>query len=112
MIKVALEGLANILKVGETDKARKHGPNIFAKKVEECGGLDLLEGLIMQTVDVVGDEIYDRVIMIRRKFFFREQDIAYVNPMEVDSMTNTFKFGEETEVTVKGMAGTTVGFNF
>jgi len=109
VIMVALEGLENILKVGEADKVQTHGRNLFAEKVEECGGLDLLESL--QTVDMVGDEIYERLILIIRKFFGGEQDDAYVAAPDVDGKTNTFQFGGETsEMATESMMGT--GFNF
>jgi len=108
VIMVALEGLENILKVGETDKARTQGRNMYAQKVEECGGLDSLETL--QTVEMIGDDIYERLITIVRKFFGGEHDDAYVAAPDVDSKTNTFQFGGETaEMTAEGPA---TGFSF
>jgi len=112
VIMVALEGLENILKVGEADKVQTHGRNLFAEKVEECGGLDLLESL--QTVEMVGDEIYERLILIIRKFFGGEQDDTYVTAPEVDCNTNTFQFGGGTaEMGTETIVGTqSSGFSF
>jgi len=93
VIMVALEGLENILKLGENDKAQTQGKNLYAIKVEECGGLDQLENL--QTVEMIGDEVYERLITIVRKYFGGEQDAAYVQEPDVDSKTNTFQFGGE-----------------
>jgi len=93
VILVALEGLENILKLGENDKAQTQGKNLYAIKVEECGGLDQLENL--QTVEMIGDEVYERLITIVRKYFGGEQDDAYVQEPDVDSKTNTFQFGGE-----------------
>merc|ERR1719273_1660285 len=45
VIMVALEGLENILRVGEADKAQTGGVNVFSQKVEEAKGLDHLENL-------------------------------------------------------------------
>jgi len=110
-IMVALEGLENILKVGETDKIRTAGKNLFAQKVEECGGLDLLENL--QTFDMVEDEVYERLVTIIKKYFGGDQDDAYVNPPDVDGKTNTFQFSEEAaEMATEGMEGGPTGFSF
>jgi len=100
VIMVALEGLENILMVGEADKVKTQR-NLFTEKVEECGGLDLLESL--QTVETIGDEIYERLILIIRKFFGGEEEDAYVAAPGVDGKTKTFQFGGETaEVITEG----------
>jgi len=111
VIMVALEGLENILKVGETDKSQTQGKNLFAQKVEECGGLDQLETL--QTVEMIGDDVYERLILIVRKYFGGQIDGAYVQEPDVDSKTNTFQFGGETgEMLTEDMAGVQTGFSF
>jgi len=111
-IMVALEGLENILRVGETDKARTDGRNFFAQKVEECGGLDLLENL--QTFDMIGDEMYERLVTIIKKYFGgAQEDDAYVNPPDIDGKTNTFQFnGQAAEMTTDGTENDPVGFSF
>lgn len=112
VIMVALEGLENILKVGENDKIRTQGRNNFAQKVEECGGLDSLENL--QTVEIIGEDIYERLIIIVRKFFGGEQDDAYVREPDVDSKTNTFQFGgeENVDMAAEEMTSGHNGFSF
>jgi len=111
VIMVALEGLENILKVGENDKAKTQGRNLYAQKVEECGGLDQLENL--QTVEMIGDDVYERLIVIVRKYFGGEQDDAYVKEPDVDSKTNTFQFGGEAgEMAIECTAGAPTGFSF
>jgi len=111
VIMVALEGLENILKVGENDKLKTQGRNLYAQKVEECGGLDQLENL--QTVEVIGDDVYERLIVIVRKYFGGEQDDTYVKEPDVDSKTNTFQFGGDGgEMAIEGMAGAQTGFSF
>jgi len=110
-IMVALEGLENILKVGEADKGRTAGRNVFAQKVEECGGLDHLENL--QTFDMVADEVYERLVTIIKKYFGGDQDEAYVDPPDVDGKTNTFQFsGEAAEMATVGMESAPAGFSF
>jgi len=107
IIMVALEGLENILKVGEADKVRTEGRNLFAQKVEECGGLDSLENL--QAVETVSDDIYERLIIIVRKYFGGEQgDDAYVAEPNMDTKTNTFQF----DGGISDMATAEEGFNF
>jgi len=107
IIMVALEGLENILKVGEDDKVRTEGRNLFAQKVEECGGLDSLENL--QAVETVVDDVYERLIIIVRKYFGGEQeDDAYVAEPNMDTKTNTFQF----DGGISDMATAQEGFNF
>jgi len=110
VIMVALEGLENILKVGENDKSKTQGRNLYANKVEECGGLDQLENL--QTMEMIGDDVYERLIIIVRKYFGGEQDAAFVQEPDVDSKTNTFQFGEAGGMATEEMAGAQTGFSF
>jgi hypothetical protein len=44
-VQVAMEGIENILRVGQTDAPNNNGNNIYAEHVEECHGLDALEQL-------------------------------------------------------------------
>jgi len=111
VIQVALEGLENILKLGENDKAHTQGKNLYAIKVEECGGLDQLENL--QTVEMFGDEVYERLITIVRKYFGGDQDEAYVREPDVDRETDTFQFGGEAgEMATEDFVGHQSGFSF
>jgi len=113
VIMVALEGLENILKVGEDDKPQTENVNKFAQIVEECGGLESLENL--QTADLYehGEEIYERAVVILRKFFCGEyEDEAYVKKPNVDNNTNTFQFNTDDGDGDGNMAEDTNGFNF
>jgi len=96
VIMVALEGLENILKVGEDDKPQTENVNKFAQIVEECGGLESLENLQTADLHEHGEEIYERAVVILRKFFCGEfEDEAYVKKPDVDNCTNTFQFNTD-----------------
>jgi len=69
IMMVALEGIENLLKVGQSDGA-KDGTNAFADIVEECGGVDKLEGL--QAHDTI--EIYHKSADILQRFFQCEEE--------------------------------------
>ncbi len=45
VVEVALNGLDNILKLGQNDAKLTGSPNPYAIKIEECGGLDKIEFL-------------------------------------------------------------------
>lgn len=111
VIMVALEGLENILRVGENDKVQTSMVNKFSQIVEECGGLESLENL--QTVNMNDeDEIYERIVMIVRKYFGGEyEDDAYVQAPQVDDNTNTFQFNAD-EKAASSMVTESTGFNF
>ena len=65
IILVALEGIENILKVGQDDAPKLGGVNKFSEYVEECGGLDMLEDL--QRHD--NEKIYEKAVKIIRSYF-------------------------------------------
>lgn len=66
IITVCLEGLENILKVGEAND----GINLYAQVIDECEGLDKIESL--QTHD--NNEIYEKAVKILEKFWSEEDD--------------------------------------
>eukprot|EP01126_Amoeba_proteus_P038502 TRINITY_DN4016_c0_g1_i15.p1 TRINITY_DN4016_c0_g1~~TRINITY_DN4016_c0_g1_i15.p1 ORF type:complete len:155 (+),score=38.30 TRINITY_DN4016_c0_g1_i15:157-621(+) len=68
IVLVALEGLENILKVGEKD-ARQTGINTYSLMLVECGGLDLIEEL--QNHQNI--EIYEKAINILEMYFAAEE---------------------------------------
>jgi len=76
VIMVALEGLENILRVGEADKAQTGNVNLYAQKVEEAKGLDYMEGI--QEIQNLDEEIYDRVVQMISKYFGGQEQDAYV----------------------------------
>ncbi|KAI4349889.1 hypothetical protein L6164_010432 [Bauhinia variegata] len=72
IVTVCLEGLENILKVGEADKERglHGGVNIYAQMIDECEGLDKIENL--QTHD--NNEIYEKAVKLLERYWAEEED--------------------------------------
>ncbi|KAE8688512.1 Importin subunit alpha-4 [Hibiscus syriacus] len=72
VVTVCLEGLENILKVGEADKemGMNGGINLYAQMVDECDGLDKIENL--QTHD--NHEIYEKAVKILEKYWAEEEE--------------------------------------
>ncbi|KAH6762485.1 importin alpha isoform 4 [Perilla frutescens var. hirtella] len=72
IVTVCLEGLENILKVGETDKenGQNGGINIYAQMIDDCEGLDKIENL--QSHD--NNEIYEKVVKILEKYWVEEDE--------------------------------------
>merc|ERR1711998_543060 len=66
IINVALEGIENILKLGEDDKEQTCAEtNDFSRLVEEADGMDKLEALQSHQ----NDEIYQRAVKILETYF-------------------------------------------
>ena len=66
IINVALEGIENILKLGEEDKEKSGAElNDFSRLVEEAEGMDKLETLQSHA----NDEIYGRAVKILETYF-------------------------------------------
>ncbi|KAK8954026.1 hypothetical protein KSP39_PZI002665 [Platanthera zijinensis] len=72
IVTVCLEGLQNILKAGEAeeDAGRTNGINIYAQMIDECEGLDKIEGL--QGHD--NNEIYEKTVKILEKYWVEEEE--------------------------------------
>ncbi|KAJ2358464.1 Importin subunit alpha-1, partial [Coemansia sp. RSA 2618] len=102
--QVALDGLENILKVGEADKDQSANQiNQYALYIEEAGGMDKIHNL--QLHDNI--EIYKKAYSIIDKYFSEEGDEDEDSELMpgVDQQTGQFNF--ESDVSVpKG------GFNF
>ncbi|CAB0005714.1 unnamed protein product [Nesidiocoris tenuis] len=80
IIQVALNGLENILRLGEAD-AKAHGTvNPFAVIVEECYGLDKIE--FLQSHENM--EIYQKAFDIVDRYFTSEEDDAALAPAVYD----------------------------
>lgn len=86
IILVALEGLENILKVGEKD-SKETGVNQFAARIESCHGLDKIE--LLQNHQ--NNEIYEKAVSILETYFAAEED-QNVAPT-LNAATNSFQFG-------------------
>lgn len=82
IIVVAMEGIENILKVGDLDKGRT-GVNQYAIFVEECGGLDKIQQL--QVHD--NAEIYRKSYAIIDRYWSEEEEAP-----------QTFQFGSDATV--------------
>jgi len=93
VIQVALDGLENILKVGEMDK-QAAGPgasNQYALHVEEAGGMATIYNL-QQHENL---DIYNKAFHIMDKYFPDEDDTeANVAPARVDA-TGSFAFSQD-----------------
>ncbi|XP_062086288.1 F-box/LRR-repeat protein 4-like [Humulus lupulus] len=72
ILTVCLEGLENILKVGEADKEMglNGGVNIYDKAIDECERLDKIENL--QNHD--NHEIYEKAVKILERYWAEEED--------------------------------------
>ena len=69
---MCLEGLENVLKVGEADKdmGMNGGVNLYAQMIDECDGLDKIENL--QTHD--NNEIYEKAVKILERYWAEEEE--------------------------------------
>ncbi|CAO2837615.1 unnamed protein product [Amaranthus hypochondriacus] len=74
IVTVSLEGLENILKVGEADKemGMNGGVNVYAQFIDECEGLDKIENL--QTHD--NNDIYEKAVKVLEKYWAEEEEQA------------------------------------
>ncbi|KAI9143058.1 importin alpha protein [Paraphysoderma sedebokerense] len=97
IIHVALDGLENILKVGEQDKGATGGRNLFALYIEEAGGMDKITQL--QTHENI--EIYKKAYNIIDKYFDEEEEDSNLAP-SVDTQTGTFAFSTDVNVPQTG----------
>ncbi|KAF7805041.1 importin subunit alpha-4 [Senna tora] len=91
IVTVCLEGLDNILKVGEADKERglHGGINIYAQMIDECEGLDKIENL--QTHD--NNEIYEKAVKILERYWAEEEEENQNVQNGGDGNQQAFSFG-------------------
>eukprot|EP00668_Euglena_longa_P016142 GGOE01020352.1.p1 GENE.GGOE01020352.1~~GGOE01020352.1.p1 ORF type:complete len:527 (-),score=99.09 GGOE01020352.1:354-1934(-) len=90
LINVALEGLDNILKMGDDEKQKLNLPvNQFAQMVQEVGGLDKIEALQNHS----NNEIYEHAVMILETFFEAEENENDIQ-VETNATGNAFQFGQ------------------
>ncbi|WMV12147.1 hypothetical protein MTR67_005532 [Solanum verrucosum] len=90
IVTLCLEGLENILKVGEVDKeaGANGGINLYAQTIDECDGLDKIENL--QTHD--NNELYEKAVKILEKYW-AEEDEEQNLPDGADGNQQGFQFG-------------------
>ncbi|CAN0855568.1 Importin subunit alpha-2 [Linum grandiflorum] len=71
IVTVCLEGLENILKVGEAEKnAGNSDVNVFAQMIDDAEGLEKIENL--QSHD--NNEIYEKAVKILETYWLEEED--------------------------------------
>jgi importin subunit alpha-1 len=107
IIQVALDGLENILKVGEMDKeasenATEQSVNRFAMYIEEAGGMEKIHDCQNNS----NEEIYMKAYNIIEKYFSDEEDAGDVDGAQA-GQGGTFGFGGQ-----QGQQQQQGGFNF
>jgi importin subunit alpha-1 len=93
IITVALEGLENILKVGEKDAAATKGVNIYANIIEEAEGLDKIEALQSHQ----NNDIYEKAVKILETYFAAEEEDTAIAP-QIAPGQQAYQFGGATSV--------------
>ena len=88
IITVALEGLENILKVGEKDAKSSNQLNQYATLIEESEGLDKIE----QLQNHQNNEIYEKALKILEVYFGGEEEDSSIAPA-MDANQQTYQFG-------------------
>ncbi|XP_015121912.1 importin subunit alpha-7 isoform X1 [Diachasma alloeum] len=87
IVQVALNGLENILRLGEQDANIHNGVNPYTVNIEECYGLDKIEFLQSHQ----NMEIYQKAFDIIERYFGSEEEDTKIAP-EVDSQGQQFQF--------------------
>uniref|UniRef100_A0A0D9Y659 Importin subunit alpha n=1 Tax=Oryza glumipatula TaxID=40148 RepID=A0A0D9Y659_9ORYZ len=91
IVTVCLEGLENILKVGETDKTLAAGDvNVFSQMIDEAEGLEKIENL--QSHD--NNEIYEKAVKILEAYWMDEEDDTMGATTVAAPQGATFDFGQ------------------
>ncbi|KAF9612640.1 hypothetical protein IFM89_003082, partial [Coptis chinensis] len=78
IVTVCLEGLENILKVGEVEKNAGHteGMNVFAQLIDKAEGLEKIENL--QSHDNI--DIYEKALKILETYWLEDDEEAAADP--------------------------------
>ncbi|KAL5010920.1 hypothetical protein ScPMuIL_013225 [Solemya velum] len=90
IIQVALNGLENILRLGDQDFKNNSGSNPYAVMIEECYGLDKIEFLQGHE----NREIYQKSFDIIEKYFGSEDEDKALAP-QVDENAHQYQFAEQ-----------------
>ncbi|MQL89349.1 hypothetical protein Taro_021914 [Colocasia esculenta] len=101
IVTVCLEGLENILKVGEAEKnlGSTEGINLYAQMIDDAEGLEKIENL--QSHD--NTEIYEKAVKILETYWLEDDDDAMPT---ADAAPTGFRFGNSDVPVPSG------GFNF
>lgn len=91
IITVALEGLENILKVGETEKemAGPTGQNPYVQLIDEAEGVDKIEELQNHS----NEDIYEKAVALLEQYFDVEDGEVENLAPAVDSSAGVYAFG-------------------
>jgi importin subunit alpha-1 len=102
IVTVSLEGLENILKVGEAEKdlGATGGINLYARYIDEAEGLEKIENL--QTHD--NNEIYEKAVKILETYWLEDDEDPTL--VSGDQGQTGFQFGGNQPAVPSG------GFNF
>jgi hypothetical protein len=103
IVTVSLEGLENILKVGEAEKdlGNSNGINLYARYIDEAEGLEKIENL--QTHD--NNDIYEKAVKILETYWLEEDEDQNLGPAGAE-LQSSFAFGGNQSAVPSG------GFNF
>ncbi|KAJ1559193.1 Importin alpha subunit (Karyopherin alpha subunit) (Serine-rich RNA polymerase I suppressor protein) [Cladochytrium tenue] len=88
IVSVALDGLENILKVGDIDRPQHDGVNVYADHVEAAGGLNMLCELQQHS----NEDIYKKCYQLIDKYFNDEDEDGLDTSQQIDESGN-FTFG-------------------
>lgn len=85
IVRVVLDGLENILEIGKK-KSKENNNNIYARFVENGGGLEKLENLQQHP----NNDIYEQSVRILEKFFGAEEEFSEVSENNLNSVDKYF----------------------
>jgi importin subunit alpha-1 len=95
IILVALDGIDNILRVGDMDRSNsEEGLNMYAIMVEECGGLEIIQNIQNHENEEIFKKAY---LLIDRYFSDDEEEDADMVP-EMDANTGSFAFQQDVNL--------------
>jgi len=93
IIQVALNGLENILKVGESDARAVGGVNRYAVMIEECYGLDKIE--FLQSHENM--DIYKKVFEMIEQYFGSEEEDTNIAPAIDPTLPHEYHFNPQQQ---------------
>ncbi|BFZ09732.1 hypothetical protein BsWGS_12771 [Bradybaena similaris] len=97
IVQVALNGLENILRLGETESKQGNCVNPYAVMIEECYGLDKIE--FLQSHE--NREIYQKAFDIIERYFGTEEEDKNLAP-SMDQASQQYQFGASTSSPMGG----------
>jgi len=90
IVIIALEGLENILKVGDQAAKQTNEPNVMASYINEADGLTKIENLQQHE----NEDIYGKAVKILEQYFGVEEEDTNLAPV-VDPNAQQFTFGAQ-----------------